>query len=241
MFSKSDPRETRRGNLRYLVERYGQALVAKRMGKPDRQIADIVAGRRSCGEKLALDMEANWKRSTGETVALSSEGMVSDYENHGGLAGSSAVSLKCPIEEVLIQQFDTGGAMGHGLELRDQPGIIQSWRVSPEWLENNVRAHSGAKNLCIVTGFGDSMQPLFNPGDPLLVDIGVRTVDFDSIYFFRIGDDGYVKRLQRIPTEAGLVLRARSENPAYESFDVTGSMDFEVLGRVLKVWRGQEF
>ena len=154
---------------------------------------------------------------------------------------SNVVSLKRPIEEVLIQQFDTGGAMGHGLELRDQPGIIQSWRVSPEWLENNVRAHSGAKNLCIVTGFGDSMQPLFNPGDPLLVDIGVRSVDFDSIYFFRIGNDGYVKRLQRIPTEAGLVLRARSENPAYESFDITEKMDFEVLGRVLKVWRGQEF
>lgn len=162
-------------------------------------------------------------------------------EEKGGDMRSNVVPLKRPIEEVLIQQYETGGAMGHGLELRDQPGIIQSWRVSPEWLENNVRAHSGAKNLCIVTGFGDSMQPLFNPGDPLLVDIGVRTVDFDSIYFFRIGSDGYVKRLQRIPTESGLVLRARSENPAYESFDITEKMDFEVLGRVLKVWRGQEF
>lgn len=162
-------------------------------------------------------------------------------EEKGGGMRSNVVPLKRTPDEVLIQQYETGGAMGHGLELRDQPGIIQSWRVSPEWLENNVRAHSGAKNLCIVTGFGDSMQPLFNPGDPLLVDIGVRSVDFDSIYFFRIGNDGYVKRLQRIPTEAGLVLRARSENPAYESFDITEKMDFEVLGRVLKVWRGQEF
>lgn len=162
-------------------------------------------------------------------------------EEKGGGMRSNVVPLKRTPDEVLIQQYETGGAMGHGLELRDQPGVIQSWRVSPEWLENNVRAHSGAKNLCIVTGFGDSMQPLFNPGDPLLVDIGVRSVDFDSIYFFRIGNDGYVKRLQRIPTERGLVLRARSENPAYEPFDITEKMDFEVLGRVLKVWRGQEF
>src|SRR5690606_25402716 len=92
-------------------------------------------------------------------------------EKKGGDMRSNVVPLKRTPDEVLIQQYETGGAMGHGLELRDQPGIIQSWRVSPEWLENNVRAHSGAKNLCIVTGFGDSMQPLFNPGDPLLVDI----------------------------------------------------------------------
>lgn len=155
---------------------------------------------------------------------------------------NNVVQLKRPPEEILISQYDVGGAMGHGLELRDQPGIIQSWRVNPEWLERNVKAHSSAKNLCIVTGFGDSMQPLFNPGDPLLVDIGVRTVEFDSIYFFRIGNDGYVKRLQRIPTESGLVIRARSENKeAYDPFDITEKMDFEVLGRVLKVWRSQDF
>lgn len=145
-------------------------------------------------------------------------------------------------DDITIRQFETGGAMGAGIELRDQPGIIQSWRVNPEWLERNVRAHSNAKNLCIVTGFGDSMQPLFNPGDPLLVDTGVSVVDFDSIYFFRIGNDGYVKRLQRIPTEEGLVIRAISENrDAYEPFNITKKMDFQVLGRVLKVWRSQDF
>lgn len=145
-------------------------------------------------------------------------------------------------DEVTIERFDTGGSMGDGLELRDQPGIIQSWRVSLEWLERNVRSHSNAKNLCIVTGFGDSMQPLFNPGDPLLVDIGIKSVEFDSIYFFRVGNDGYVKRLQRIPTERGLIIRAISENrAAYESFDIKENMDFEVLGRVLKVWRSQDF
>lgn len=158
------------------------------------------------------------------------------------MRGGNVLPLKRPPDEVLIQQYDTGGAMGHGLELRDQPGIIQGWRVNPEWLERNVRAHSSANNLCIVTGFGDSMQPLFNPGDPLLVDIGVKSVEFDSVYFFRIGNDGYVKRLQRIPTENGLVIRARSEHKeAYDPFDITESMDFEVLGRVLKVWRSQDF
>ena len=92
--------------------------------------------------------------------------------------------------------------MGNGLELRDQPGVIQSWNVSPEWLQRTSGA-SSPKNLCIVTGFGDSMRPMFNPGDPLIVDRGVQAVEYDAIYFFRVGSEGFIKRLQRIPTATG--------------------------------------
>lgn len=140
-----------------------------------------------------------------------------------------------------IQQFDTGGAMGHGVVLRDQPGVIQSWTVSDLWLQQNVHRITAAKNLCIVTGFGPSMQPLYNPGDPLLVDRGVQRVDVDGIYFFRVGTEGFVKQLQRIPTAAGLVIRAKSYNTLYDPFDISDGMDFEVFGRVVKAWRGEEF
>jgi len=144
-------------------------------------------------------------------------------------------------EGVKILQFDTGGAMGHGVVLRDQPGVIKSWTVSDSWLQQNVHRITGAKNLSIVTGFGPSMQPLFNPGDPLLVDRGVMRVDVDGVYFFRVGQEGFVKQLQRIPTANGLVIRAKSYNTLYDPFDITEGMDFEVFGRVVKVWKGEEF
>lgn len=144
-------------------------------------------------------------------------------------------------EGIKILQFDTGGAMGHGVVLRDQPGVIKSWTVSDSWLQQNVHRISSAKNLCIVTGFGPSMQPLFNPGDPLLVDRGANRVDVDGVYFFRVGQDGFVKQLQRIPTANGLVIRAKSYNTLYDPFDISEGMDFEVFGRVVKVWRGEEF
>src|SRR5574340_161187 len=135
--------------------------------------------------------------------------------------------------EIYLEQFDTGGAMGHGVLLRDQPGVIKSWHVSQEWLNRNVRFHSGAQNLRIVTGFGDSMKPTFNPGDPLIVDTGFRTVDVETVYFFRVGDEGFIKRLQRIPGEG---IRVISDNKKYESWTIRPDMDFEVFGRVLKVW-----
>ena len=50
-----------------------------------------------------------------------------------------------------------------------------------------------------------------------------------------------MKQLQRIPTEKGLILRAKSYNALYDAFEITPGMDFEVFARVVKVWKGEEF
>lgn len=103
---------------------------------------------------------------------------------------------------------------------------------------HEVGATSPAQHLCVITALGDSMRPLFNPGDPLLVDVAATTVEGDSLYHFRIGDEQFVKRLQRIP---GQGLRVLSANKDYEPWTVTPSMDFQVLGRVVKVWKSEDF
>jgi DNA-binding XRE family transcriptional regulator len=160
-----------------------------------------------------------------------------DMDNPPGRGVSRAMSPATG-DDVVIPQFDTGGSMGEGLVLRDQPGVIRGWRVSPEWLQKNVRQAATHDKLCIVTGFGDSMRPMFNPGDPLLVDLATTKVDYDAIYFFRVESEGFIKRLQRIPGQ-GLI--AISENKAYRDWTITPDMDFQVFGRVLKVWRGEEY
>jgi len=85
------------------------------------------------------------------------------------------------------------------------------------------------------------MQPLFNPGDPLLVDRGITRVDVDAVYFFRIGEEGFIKQVQRLYHGEDLVLRAKSYNSMYDPFDIPQTGAFEVFGRVVKVWRGEEF
>lgn len=138
----------------------------------------------------------------------------------------------------VIKQYDAGGRMGAtGLVLPDQPGVIQSWEVSPDWLRKNVRHFSATRNLCIVTGFGDSMRPMFNPGDPLLVDTGVTKVDADGVYFFRVGDEGFIKRIQRIP---GVGYVVKSSNPEYDPWTIKDATDFAVIGRVIKVWKSDD-
>ena len=51
--------DVRRANLRFLIERDGLSSVARRAEKPDRQLNDMVAGRKSFGEKVARAIELN--------------------------------------------------------------------------------------------------------------------------------------------------------------------------------------
>lgn len=251
-----DIRSIRLNNLRYAVhEAGGVERLAERAGVSRKYLDQILQGfqgrrdknPRRVGDALAaklaigLGQAAHWMDQPHPDLwrTLGPDAMTD--EPPGRLVSFQPAQLGSANDNVLIAQFDTGGAMGNGLELRDQPGVIQSWNVSPEWLQKNVRGFSSSKNLCIVTGFGDSMRPMFNPGDPLIVDRGVQAVEYDAIYFFRVGSEGFIKRLQRIPTASGLVVRAKSENTKYDAWDITEGMDFEVFGRVLKVWRSEDF
>lgn len=153
-----------------------------------------------------------------------------DYKSTGIDVDAGSIKIK--------QYLDVGGSMGRGVQLEDQPGQITSWEVTQEWLTKNIPSNTGANNLCIITGFGNSMKGMFNPGDPLVVDIGVRECKHDGVYFFRVENEGFVKMLQRIP---GQGIRVISKNADYEAWTITEDMDFEVLGKVLKIWESSEF
>lgn len=150
-------------------------------------------------------------------------------------------------DEVLLAQYDINGAMDTRGKLvleADPPGIIKSWRVDREWLRLNVPVYTSLQNLCIVTGFGPSMKPMFNPGDPLLMDRGVNKVDHEGVYFFRVGDEGYIKIIQRVPEfdGPGFKLRIISKNPDFAPYEISPkNSHFHVIGKILTVWKSEQY
>lgn len=158
------------------------------------------------------------------------------------LANGGETPARALADELSIPQYETGTRISQGNLVLEgkQPGMIKSWRVDLEWLRMNVRHYTSVQNLCIVTGFGPSMRPRFNAGDPLLMDKGITSMEVDGVYFFRIGDSGYIKQLQRIPSERGTIYRAKSYNPDYEPFDITAKMDFQVFGKILTIWKSEQ-
>lgn len=186
-------------------------------------------------DALEITVDELLCRDTGNVIDVQGT-FVEDRKS--AIAIESGTQTPDDASDVIIPQYDTGGAMGGGLVLQDQPGVIKKWHVSDDWLRLNVHRVTSTKNLAIVTGFGDSMRGMYNPGDPLLVDTGVRSVDFDGVYFFRVENEGFVKRLQRIPGEGILVI---SENKAYRDWTIKPGADFEVFAKVVKVWESQDF
>lgn len=228
-----DKYEQRRKALANLVENLGRGGISKiavMIGKEANYVSRMLypegkAGRKRIGEDSvdALDQAfPGWHKaaSNGEYIP-----------KHKTTSSSDIVTIK---------QFDVGGRMGNnGLVLSQQPGVIKKWEVTKEWLNQNLRGFSPNSQLVVVTGFGDSMVPMYKPGDPLLVDISVTRIDFDGVYFFRVGNEGFIKRLQRIP---GVGIRAISDNrDHYDPWTITKEMDFAVIGRVLKAWIGSDY
>lgn len=228
--------EIRHARLLELLAERGDNVqqLASELGKSHSQISQLknrskhsTTGKpRGIGDDLAREIEERLRKPHGWMDAADiSDGYIVDVARRS--------------DDVRIEQWDAAGAMGASLVLKEQPGVIHGWTVSRDWLHHNVKQQvSAVNNLAIVTGFGDSMRPMFNPGDPLLIDIGVKTVEFEGVYFFRVDNEGFIKRLQRVP---GVGLRVLSENSRYEAWTVKSDMDFEVFGRVLKVWRSDDF
>lgn len=243
-FDQMDVYQRRRARLRELLKEISQAELARASKVAESTIGVSKLepgdkGYKNIGEITARKLEKGGKKPEGWLDQPSLKVVPVLYSVREEPAQYKAKES----DDVVIRQFDAGGGMGSGrLLLDDQPGVIKSWQVDREWLRLNVRNYTAEQNLCIVTGFGPSMRPMFNPGDPLLVDRGVRSVETDAVFFFRVGDHGFIKSLQRIPVAGGVVLRAKSKNPDYDSFDIDiKTMDFEVLGKVLTVWKSEQF
>lgn len=206
-----------------------QAQLAKMSGIGQSTIADLERGRCNGSAHIAkiaraLNVNPIWLTDGSGKKELNAESNL--YVIDG---------LNKQRKGLIIEQYATGGSMGSGVVLNQDSGVIHDWEVSEDWVRLNLKSYSKIENLKIVTGFGDSMKGMFNSGDPLIIDIGVNVVDRDSPYFFRIDNEGFIKRLQRIP---GIGIRAISANPDYEAWTITPDMDFQVFGLVLKSWQG---
>jgi hypothetical protein len=232
------PKEHLIESLRFLCLREGgHVVVADEIKANDQTIWQIING-----TKLPSGAPRGVGPSLQEKLDLRYPGWA-----HLAAAPSPAAAPHAGDNEVLIVQYDISGGMdtrGKLLLEAEPPGIIKSWKVDREWLQLNVRSYTSLQNLCIVTGFGPSMRGMFNPGDPLLMDRGVTRVDHEGVYFFRVGDEGYIKILQRVPefNGPGFILRVISKNEDFPPYDISPkNPHFHVIGKILTVWRSEQY
>jgi phage repressor protein C with HTH and peptisase S24 domain len=97
---------------------------------------------------------------------------------------------------VRVQQLDAEVGMGGETVNEDYPEVIRAMDFTPTYIRSVVGFLPAPGRLVLVTGRGDSMIPIIQPGETLLVDSGVQTFDGDGIYLINTGNGQQVKGLQ---------------------------------------------
>ena len=138
-------------------------------------------------------------------------------------------------EFVFIPLYDVALSAGHGAWADDIPPK-STLAFRRDWLEAFVT--TDFNNLSVVMVKGDSMAGVLNDKDAILVDHS-RTEASDGLYALRIGNEIFVKRVQRLPH----ALRITSANPEYDPFEVplqngdSSDNSVSIIGKV--VWLGR--
>jgi phage repressor protein C with HTH and peptisase S24 domain len=126
-----------------------------------------------------------------------------------------------------VPRLDLGASAGPG-RVPANEAVFDTFRFSRRWL-----AEQGLERaqLSAITVEGDSMEPLLNNGDEILVDCSPRPFR-DGIHVVRLGDTLMVKRVAS--AGAGRVALL-SQNFAYPPVEVAAE-EVTIIGRV--VWKG---
>ena len=152
----------------------------------------------------------------------------------GELSESALVKDKsyAPVKRALTDYIDVprlaiGASAGPGA-LPDAEEAFDAFKFSRRWLEE--QGLEGAQ-LSAITVEGDSMEPLLNDGDEILVDRSPRPFR-DGVHVVRLGDTLMVKR---VASAGGGRFALLSQNLAYPPVNVEAE-ELEIIGRV--VWKG---
>ncbi len=128
---------------------------------------------------------------------------------------------------VEVPRLDLGAAAGAG-RVPGSEAAFDTFRFSRRWLEEQGLARA---ELSAIRVEGDSMEPLLNDGDEILVDCSPRPFR-DGIHVVRLGDTLMVKRVASAgPGRVALL----SQNLAYPPVEVAAE-EVAIIGRV--VWKG---
>lgn len=118
--------------------------------------------------------------------------------SHFGMGGiDELVSASATASNyVRVQQLDAEAGMGGETINDDYPEVIRAMDFEPAYIRSVVGFVPAPGRLVLVTGRGDSMIPIVQPGESLMVDTGISHFDGDGIYLINNGNGQQIKGLQ---------------------------------------------
>ena len=111
--------------------------------------------------------------------------------------------------------------MGDGRINEDFPEVIRAVEFPPDYIRSVVGFLPPPGRLVLVTGRGDSMVPVIEPGDSVIVDTGCQSYEGDGLYLINSGHGQQIKLLH----DRGDAVYVVSANVLYPPFPIpTGAV-----------------
>ncbi|WP_285317453.1 S24 family peptidase [Stenotrophomonas maltophilia group sp. Smal35] len=152
------------------------------------------------GQTLYNWYERDQKIPEKERKRLAGFGISIDWVNDGeGQMHIAPPSFSTPATAgsyVRVQQLDAEAGMGGETVNDDFPEVIRAMDFTPAYIRSIVGFVPAPGRLVLVTGRGDSMIPVIQPGESLMVDTGITNFDGDGIYLINTGNGQQIKGLQ---------------------------------------------
>lgn len=134
-------------------------------------------------------------------------------------------------DSVILEHIHINPSCGRGTVVLDEPDVTPI-RIGREIIQS-VWGINNPKDLKIFKAQGDSMEPVIEDGNLLLVNTARNDVNNGGIYLLTINNDWFVKRVRkRLTGELDII----SDNAHYpvETFNTNSFADVNVIGRVIK-------
>ena len=125
-----------------------------------------------------------------------------------------------------IPEYNIRFSAGHGAMLFEEGAADSTASYREDFF---IKQSLNPKQCVRVRVQGTSMQGVLWDGDVVLINREETNVIDGKIYALRIGEELYIKRLQKIP---GGQLKLQSENPDYDDVTVSIEEEVEIIGRV---------
>lgn len=155
-----------------------------------------------------------------------------------GLPSALAQKIRDYKRIVVVPRYDVTASMGPGSDMPEMNMVVENMSLDARWVRQNL-TFSALENLKLISGRGDSMSPTIRSGDAVMIDIGVRTVEADAIYFFELQGQLLIKRIQRNLDGLSII----SDNAQYRDLPVPANRedDIHILAQVIYWWNGRSF
>lgn len=116
--------------------------------------------------------------------------------------------------------------------------MVRMLRVAKEWIISRSAA-ANLQKLHIINAYGDSMKPLIDEGDFVIVDTSKNELMGDGVYVVQSGENTFIKRVQRQINGRILLL---SDNPLYKPYEVPPEeMDtLRIIGKCIIVCNAKD-